>query len=122
MHGTLANSAGSIACGDREQFCGYWAKLVEVVRQIFPTKPAPNLAVAAGVSLRTSEYFFEQKRGLSGDAVVSLLNTEYGPEVLLALTEHSEQEWVKTFQKFWEIQKIKAEQAKLQARLDALSK
>jgi hypothetical protein len=122
MSAISANGGGDLRCGDREQSCGYWTRLVEVVRQIFPTKPAPNLAVVAGVSLRTSEYFFEQKRGLSGDAVVSLLNTEHGPEVLAALTEHSDQEWAKAFQKWWKLQKLKAAHAEMQKQIDELSK
>lgn len=120
MTTVTANSYQEPRCGAREQFCGYWSKLAELVRDIFPFKSAPNLTAVTGISLRSSEYFLAQKSGLSGDAVVSLLTTKHGPDVLVALTAHSDEPWVRDFQRWWQMQQIKAQQAELQKRLDAL--
>lgn len=99
-----------------------WTRLADKVRSIFPHKTAENLAACTNLQIRSCEFFLSRKSMLNSDAVVSLLDTEHGPEVLAALTAHSDQEWTKAFQKWWALQKLKAAHAEMQKQIDELSK
>ena len=98
-----------------------WRRLADTVRGIWPTKTAINLADYTGLQVRSCELFLSRNSMLNGDAVVALLKSEHGHLIALALTEDSEADWRREFHKWWQLQKLKAEQAELQKRIDALS-
>lgn len=116
----FANETPAIRCG-RENLRGSWDRLAQAVRTIFPHKTAYHFSDLTGLKLRACEYFLSRKTAtVSADALIALLDTEHGPQVLTTLLEHSKQPWVKEFKRLWQAERIKSEMALLQQRLDQL--
>jgi hypothetical protein len=122
MSGAIANQVGEAVCGKSETAFGGWAKLEAAIRSAWPKKTAANMAAYTGLLVRSCETFLSRKSSLSSDAVVGLLDTEHGPEFLLALVGHSKQPWIADFKARWQIEKLKKERAVLDAKIEALSR
>lgn len=119
MSGTLANAATHNAVMDFGKDSP-WTRLAETVRSIWPMKTAINLAHYTGLQVRSCELFLSRNSMLNGDAVVSLLNSEHGHHVALALTENSDAQWRKEFREMYARKQLEAQIAELQGRLAAL--
>lgn len=123
MSAITANPADDSARNPLRQksiLCSHWDRLAEAVRTIFPAKTAANMASLTGLQMRACEYFLSRKTSLSSDAVVAFLQSEEGLIALEALMGDARPEWWKALKRAIEIEKIKAEKAALQKRLDAL--
>lgn len=122
MTAETANSYQEQQFAKSEPLFGKWDRLHNLIRTLWPVKTSAHLAHAAGLSQRAAELSLAERRQFAPDTLVALLDSEHGPDVLLTLLDHSKQPWVKTFQKMYELERLKGQQADLQKRIDALSK
>jgi len=122
MSFAVANPVNEQQFGKSAPLFGHWDRLHDLIRSLWPTKTSVHLAHAAKLSQRAAELSLAERRQFAPDTLVALLDTPHGPDVLMALLEHSEQPWVKDFKKIVQLEKLKAQQAELQKRIDALSK
>lgn len=100
---------------------GSWDRIHNTIRELFPEKTAACFASATGLSINACEKSLSQKRAISSDALVALLDTDHGYEVLKALMGDSRRKWWKTLKRAVEREAMKAEIADLQKRIDALN-
>lgn len=119
---SLANPVNEPQFAQSAPLFGHWDRLHDLIRSLWPVKTSAHLAHAAGLSQRAAELSLSERRQFAPESLISLLDTEHGPEVLIALTAHSDQEWTKAFQKWWTLQKLKAAHAEMQKQIDELSK
>ena len=119
---SLANPSHELQFAKSAPQFGHWDRLHNLIRSLWPVKTSAHLAHAARISQRAAELSLAERRQFASDTVVALLDTDHGPDILMALLEHSERPWVKDFKKLWQIEKLRREQAELQKRIDALSK
>ena len=122
MTDAVANSYREPRFAEGLPLCAGWDRLHDLIRKLFPVKTAAYLAEATGLSHRAAQLSLRERRQFAPDTLVALLDTPHGPDVLMALLDHSEQPWVKDFKKIVQLEKLKAQQAELQKRIDALSK
>lgn len=120
MSALAANPADERRSVPTEQLFGHWDKIHDILRSIFPTKTAENLAAITNTSVRGWEYSLSQRRKISLESFLALLDTRHGPEILNAALEHSKQPWVRDFRRMWQLAELKDQQRKLQKRIDAL--
>lgn len=117
----FANPAAEPRFAKTQSLCGHWNRVHAVIRELFPVKTSAYLAEAAGISQRAAEINLREKRGLSSDALVALLDTDHGYDVLKALMGDSRRKWWKALKRAAEREQMKSEIAELQKRIDALS-
>jgi hypothetical protein len=121
MNTISANSAAEPQFAKTQSLCAHWDRLHNTIRELFPVKTSAYLAEATGLSQRAAEMNLREKRGLSSDALVALLDTDHGYDVLKALMGDSRRKWWKTLKRAAEREQMKSEIAELQKRIDALS-
>ena len=90
----------------REPYCGHWERLATAIEQIFPRKTAWNLAAITGLKVRACFQFLARKSSLSSDALVCLLDTAHGPEILRALMGDSKERWWIEFKLMWDREQV----------------
>jgi hypothetical protein len=120
MSAITANPADEPRFAKTTSLCGHWDRVHNLIREIWPVKTSAHLAHAAGISQRAAEMSLRERRQFASDTIVALLDTDHGPDVLLALLDHSERPWVKQFRRMWERERITRELADLQRQLDDL--
>lgn len=120
MSGTCANAAAHNAVMDFENKSP-WARLVEALSTVFTKDTVGSIATYTGLQIRSCEFFVERKSTLNGNAVVGLLNSPAGAETVIALTQNSEEPWVKEFREMYARKQLEAQIAELQSRLAALN-
>lgn len=97
--------------------CGHWDRLAFALENIFPQGTAKNLSHLCGLKVRACFKFLARESSLSSDALVALLDTPHGPEVLKALMGDSDQKWWRQFQMLWERERLKSELEKLEREM-----
>lgn len=120
MSAITANPADEPRFAKATSLCGHWDRVHNLIRELWPVKTSAHLAHATGISQRAAEMSLRERRQFASDTIVALLDTDHGPDVLLALLDHSERPWVKDFKRLWHIEKLKTERAEIQRRIDAL--
>lgn len=117
-----------------EKFCtksavsfGAFEKLVAVIRAAWPKKTAAYVAHLTGTNERTVQFWLAGHTRMSFDAVVALLRTEAGYEILNSVMGDCKAEWWIVTQTAQDIRKsrraIKREQNRIaatRAQLDLL--
>lgn len=98
MHGSLSNLSTAIDCKDFSP----WSRLVAVIEKLFPRKTASNLAEISGLKERAAYSFLAAKSPLSSDAIISMLKTPHGADVLCALMGDCREPWYLEFRIKWE--------------------
>lgn len=98
----------------------HWDRLAETVRTIFPHKTAWHLSDLCGLKVRACFKFLARESSLSSDALVCLLDTPNGPEVLAALMGDSRERWWIQFKLLWEREQTRAQLELLDKQLDDL--
>lgn len=104
----FANEATAPERTRKLQF-GHFDRLAEAVRTIFPSKTAWHLSALTGLKVRACFKFLARESSLSSDALVCLLDTPNGPEVLAALMGDSRERWWVEFKLLWDRERIKAQ-------------
>lgn len=86
--------------------CGHWDRLAIVVEKIFPKATAKQLSHSTGLKVRACFQFLARKSSLSSDALVALLDTPHGPEILKALMGDSKERWWIEFKLMWDREQV----------------
>lgn len=97
-----------------------WARLAWVLRGIWPKKTAAHMATYTGLLTRSCESFLSRNSALNGEAVIALLRSEHGKEVLEAVMQDSGARWYAEFQLMWDEAQLEAKRQELQERRKAL--
>jgi len=84
MNIAIANPVGA-ARRTRSEYCAHWERLAGTVEKIFPTKTAFHLSALTGLQPRACFEFLGRRSGMSSDALVPLIRTPHGPDILRAL-------------------------------------
>ena len=111
------NFSSAVSCTKRTEYCDHWERLAFAIEALFPSKTAWNLAALTGLKVRACFQFLSRKSSLSSDALVALLDTPHGPEVLKALMGDSDQKWWRQFNLLWERERLKNELEKLEREM-----
>lgn len=93
--------------------------VVAVARRMWPSKTAANLSSRCEVGQRAAELWMEGRNDISADALVNLLRSDAGFELLQELMQGSGTKWWRDFERGVRITEIE-NQMKWQA--DQLSK
>lgn len=115
----FANEAAAVH-RTRKLVSAHWDRLAIAVETIFPSKTAWNLAALTGLKVRACFTFLARKSSLSSDALVALLDTPHGPEILKALMGDSQERWWISFKLLWEREQKRAELDLLDKQLEEL--
>jgi len=96
---------------------GHWDRLAFALENIFPQGTAKHLSHLCGLKVRACFKFLARESSLSSDALVALLDTPHGPDVLKALMGDSDQKWWRQFNLLWERERLKNELEKLEREM-----
>lgn len=80
------------------------------------------MAIRAGTSTRSAETWMGKKGAPEGRALFTLMNSDMGDVVTLALTAGCQQPWAKKLRRQIEITRILDQQIELDLRLKALQR
>ncbi|NTG94229.1 hypothetical protein G6L92_15800 [Agrobacterium rhizogenes] len=89
----------------------YVDAVCDLARRLWPSKTAANLAGRAHISMRAAELWLEGRTEPGADALVNLLRSDAGFELLQSIMEGSGTRWWKEFERGVQI-------AELEAKLD----
>lgn len=99
------------------------AVLMDRARQIWPTKIAPELALRAGVSVRTAEAWLAGDRGIGGEPLAALLASDQGvaflDAIMAAKGPAAERRWAKQLEKAALRAELRRQEDDLEARRKA---
>lgn len=92
----------------------------DLARRLWPSKTAANLAGRAHISRRAAELWLEGRTEPGADALVNLLRSDAGFELLQSIMQGSGTRWWKEFERGVHIAELEQKQEFLRAQLDAL--
>lgn len=92
--------------------------LMRVAQSIWIRKPVANLIAKTGVSERQAKYLLARKRGISAEALVSLLRSEDGLQFLEAMMGEARPYWWKAFKRKQRRAALRDEMKRLQHEFD----
>jgi len=92
VSGVLANQRGEPGC-NKARGANHWQRLASAVKDLFPRGTAKHLSHLSGLQVRACFNFLARRSSLHSDALVALLDTEHGPEILDALMGDSKERW-----------------------------
>lgn len=95
-------------------------RVIVILRDIYPVKPAASIAADAEVSSRAVEHWFSGARAPSPEALIALLQSENGFHVLSALMGDARPAWWRKFQRGQRIAELRREQEKQRRALEQL--
>lgn len=67
--------------------------IIATVKDLYPRKPTTHVAALCGVSTRAVEHWFSGRRDPSADALVAMLRSEIGGQVLAAIMGDAKPKW-----------------------------
>lgn len=105
----VAANLGTALHRTRTPVCGHWDRLATAIEKIFPKKTAWHLAHVSRLQVRSCFKFLARESSLSSDALVALLDTPHGPEILSALMGNSKERWWIEFKLLWDRERVRAE-------------
>lgn len=73
--------------------------VTNVARRLWPVKTAANLAGRCDVGVRAAELWMEGRNDISAEALVNLLRTDAGFEVLTELMQGAPSKWWSDFER-----------------------
>jgi hypothetical protein len=91
-----------------------------MARRLWPSKTAINLSSRAEISKRAAELWLEGRTEPGADALVNLLRSDAGFELLQQIMEGSGTRWWKDFHRGVHIAELEEKQEFLRRQLDAL--
>jgi hypothetical protein len=111
------NSIGKCRSG------GHWFDaVIDELTPIFPRKLAFELAMRAGRPKRVVELWLEGRAAPNGEALASLIRSDVGDRVLLALTAGCSHPWADNVRATHEIARLRKQQAESARRLAELER
>lgn len=106
--------------GNRRSGIRYVDAVCGLARRLWPSKTAANLAGRAQISMRAAELWLEGRTEPGADALVNLLRSDAGFELLQEIMAGSGTRWWKEFRRGVHIAELEAKQEFLRKQLDAL--
>lgn len=97
-----------------------WCRLHDLIEKLFPVKTAFHLSDITGLSVSAWQKSLREKRSLSADALLSLLRSPFGKQILEALMGDADARWFAEFQLMWDEAQLEAKRQELQRRREAL--
>ncbi len=94
--------------------------VVAVARRLWPSKTAANLSSRCDVGQRAAELWMEGRNDISADALVNLLRSDAGFEVLRELMQGTNTRWFRDFQRGVHIAELEKRMEWQAAQLEAL--
>lgn len=94
----------------------------ELARRLWPSKTAVNLSSRTGVSKRAAELWLEGRTEPGADALVNLLRSDAGFDLLQSIMEGSGTRWWREFERGVHIAELEQKQEFLRQQLDVLKK
>ncbi len=91
-----------------------------MARRLWPSKTAINLASRAAISERAAKLWLEGRTEPGADALVNLLRSDAGFELLQSIMQGSGTRWWKDFHRGVHIAELEEKQEFLRQQLDAL--
>lgn len=91
-----------------------------MARRLWPSKTAINLASRAEISERAAKLWLEGRTEPGGGALVNLLRSDAGFELLQSIMQGSGTRWWKEFERGVHIAELEQKQEFLRQQLDAL--
>lgn len=116
----FANEPRGLRSAKTEIVRGHWDRVHQFLAGLAAVKTAAHLAELTGISISAWHKSLREKRSVSSDALVSLLHTEHGWDLLRALMGDARPRWWIDLKAAAELEQLKAEKAALQRRIDAL--
>jgi len=99
-----------------------FAAIIRKARSLWRSKVAAELAVCAGVSVRSAENWLAGDRSISGDALIRLLSSEHGVTFLDAVVDDmppvAQARWRREFEKAARRADLRMRQDELQREID----
>lgn len=92
----------------------------DMARRLWPSKTAINLSSRAEISKRAAELWLEGRTEPGADALVNLLRSDAGFELLQQIMEGSGTRWWKDFHRGVHIAELEEKQEFLRRQLEAL--
>jgi len=91
-----------------------------VARRMWPAKTAVNLAGRSGVTQRAAELWLEGRNDISADALVELLRSDAGYDVLQELMQGAPSKWWREFERGVRIRQLEERMEVHRQQLSAL--
>jgi len=102
--------------------CQWFAPVLRELQSIFKTQFARELNIRTGRDPRVIQKWKTGRHAPDGEALNSLINSDIGDRVLLALTRSNAQAWAQALRRTHEIAQLRRVQAETQSRLEALER
>lgn len=115
-----ANSDAATDCGEDRNGLRWASAVMRVAKTLWPRKTAAELSVRTGTQLRACEYWLSRKTEMSADALVSLLRSEEGLDILEAIIGEARPTWWKNFARTIELSRLRKAQDDHRRRLERL--
>lgn len=95
---------------------------MRVFKELFPQKPAFELALLTGASLSFCEKVLSGAHQPGPDMLVALLQSDVGREILIALMADAKPAWWKGFRRHLELAELVKNQARLGASIEKMQR
>lgn len=95
---------------------------MQILRSKFPQKTALQLQLRTDANQRTAERWLSGESEISATALVDLLRSDIGRDVLGALMKGSQEKWWRSFERHLDISDLLRAQAEQQRRLEQLQR
>jgi hypothetical protein len=115
-----ANLAGAKRFGESRKPLRLTDEVMRAAQAIWPRKTAAELSVITGSGVRACEYWLSRKTEMSADALVALLRSESGLEILEAVIGDARPSWWKAFARTIELSRLRKAQDDTRRRLERL--
>lgn len=99
---------------------GHWDRVHQFLAGLATVKTAAHLAELSGISISAWHKSMREKRSISSDALVSLLHTEHGWDLLRALMGDAQPRWWLDLKAAAELEQIKRERDALNKRIEEM--
>jgi hypothetical protein len=115
-----ANSGTDSSVGVSDSLVGRWAALRNLFKAIWPKKTAVHLALVCDTTVRQAERIIGDEQGIGAAALVRLLRSEHGGDVLETLMEGANPAWWQASFKERQIAAARRARKEAERRLKAL--
>ncbi len=115
-----ANSGTDSLVGVSDSLVGRWSALRNLFKVLWPKKTAAHLALVVDTTVRQAERIVGDEQGIGAAALVRLLRSEHGGEVLDVLMAGANPTWWRATFKERQIAAARRERKDAERRLKAL--
>lgn len=118
----LSKKATRADAGKIPHACGWFQSVIDDLGPFFRRNLAVEISSRAGRSVSVAERWISGKGAPDGEALATLLNSDIGDRVWLAMTRSSLHPWRKRLKRQIEISELRDQQRETARRLEALER